>query len=123
MNEKSDRKELERRLEQAKRAAALLNDPVTTERLLKLVKDLEEQLGEADRPKVLLEGLWVGPTHSSSRKPAMENPTEKQIVRRAYELWEQAGKPEGRDQEFYHLAEQELRDADISSPLRTPDNL
>ena len=28
------------------------------------------------------------------------------IVRRAYELWEQAGKPEGRDQEFYHLAEQ-----------------
>jgi hypothetical protein len=51
----------------------------------------------------------------------MENPTE--IVRRAYELWEQAGKPEGRDQEFYHLAEQELRDADKSSPLRTPDNL
>jgi hypothetical protein len=60
MNEKSDRKELERRLEQAKRAAALGNvrapvhgdlgfrlegnDPVTTERLQKLVKDLEEQL-------------------------------------------------------------------------------
>jgi hypothetical protein len=48
MNEKSDRKELERRLEQAKRAAALLNDPVTTERLLKLVKDLEEQLREPE---------------------------------------------------------------------------
>jgi hypothetical protein len=44
MIEKSDRKELERRLEQAKRAAALGNDPVTTERLQKLVKDLEEQL-------------------------------------------------------------------------------
>jgi hypothetical protein len=55
--------------------------------------------------------------------PAMENPTEKQIVHRAYELWEHAGKPEGRDREFYHLAEQELRDADKSSPLRTPDNL
>jgi len=41
MNEKGDRKELERRLEQAKRAVALLNDPVTTERLLKLVKDLD----------------------------------------------------------------------------------
>ena len=53
----------------------------------------------------------------------MENPTEIKIVRRAYELWEQAGKPEGRDQEFYHLAEQELRDVDKSSPLRTPDNL
>ena len=48
MNEKGDRNELERRLEQAKRAAALLNDPVTTERLLKLVKDLEEQLREPE---------------------------------------------------------------------------
>jgi hypothetical protein len=37
-------KNFERRLEQAKRAAALGNDPVTTERLQKLVKDLEEQL-------------------------------------------------------------------------------
>ena len=46
MSEKSDRKELERRLEQAKRAVALLNDPVTTERLLKLVRDLEEQLAK-----------------------------------------------------------------------------
>jgi hypothetical protein len=53
----------------------------------------------------------------------VENPTGQQIVRRAYELWEQAGKPVGRDEEFYHLAEQELRDADKSSPLRTPDNL
>ena len=34
--------------EQAKRAVALLNDPVTTERLQKLVKDWEEQLGEAE---------------------------------------------------------------------------
>jgi hypothetical protein len=42
---------------------------------------------------------------------------------RAYELWEQAGKPDGRDQEFYHQAEQKLRDEDKSSLLRTPDNL
>jgi hypothetical protein len=53
----------------------------------------------------------------------MENPTRMDVVRRAYELWEQAGQPAGRDQEFYHLAEQELRNADKSSPLRTPDNL
>lgn len=53
----------------------------------------------------------------------MEDPRKINVVRRAYELWEQAGKPEGRDQEFYHLAEQELRDAGKSSPLRTPDNL
>jgi predicted GTPase len=48
MDDKSDRKELERRLAQAKRMVALLNDPVTTERLQKLVKDLEEQLREPE---------------------------------------------------------------------------
>ncbi|MDO9560148.1 MAG: DUF2934 domain-containing protein [Bradyrhizobium sp.] len=53
----------------------------------------------------------------------MEQPTKEQIIHRAYELWEQAGKPEGRDDEFYHLAEQELRNADKSSTLRTPDSL
>ncbi len=53
----------------------------------------------------------------------MEQPTKEQIIHRAYELWEQAGKPEGRDDEFYHLAEQELRNADEPSPLRTPDSL
>jgi hypothetical protein len=53
----------------------------------------------------------------------MENPTEKDVIHRAYQLWEEAGKPEGRDEEFYHQAEQELRNEDKSSPLRTPDNL
>ena len=56
-------------------------------------------------------------------EPPMPRPAEIEIVRRAYELWQLAGEPEGKDQEFYHLAEQELRDADKSSPLRTPDNL
>jgi hypothetical protein len=53
----------------------------------------------------------------------MVEPTHMDIVRRAYQLWQQAGEPEGKDQEFYHLAEQELRNEDKSSPLRTPDNL
>jgi hypothetical protein len=46
-----------------------------------------------------------------------------EVVRRAYALWERAGKPDGKDWEFYHLAEQELRNEDKSPPLRTPDNL
>jgi hypothetical protein len=41
----------------------------------------------------------------------MQSPAAIDIVRRAYKLWEQAGKPDGRDQEFYHQAEQELRKA------------
>ena len=53
----------------------------------------------------------------------MAKPAEIEIVRRAYALWEKAGQPEGRDQEFYHQAEQELRNEDKSFPTRTPDNL
>lgn len=41
----------------------------------------------------------------------MAKPRGIEIVRRAYELWEQAGKPEGQDQEFYHQAERELTEA------------
>jgi hypothetical protein len=39
----------------------------------------------------------------------MANSIEQQITRRAYELWEQAGKPEGRDKDFYHQAQEELK--------------
>jgi hypothetical protein len=53
----------------------------------------------------------------------MPAPTDEQIRNRAHKLWEQAGKPEGREDEFWHLAEQELLNEDKSSPLRTPDNL
>ena len=40
----------------------------------------------------------------------MKEPTKEQITSRAYELWEQAGKPEGRDEEFYLQAEKELQE-------------
>jgi hypothetical protein len=44
MTEKSDRKELERRLEQAQRMTKEPVDALTKERLEKLVRDLEERL-------------------------------------------------------------------------------
>jgi len=53
----------------------------------------------------------------------MAQPTEEEIKKRAHELWEQKGKPEGREDEFWELAEQQLRNEDKSSPSRTPDNL
>jgi hypothetical protein len=40
----------------------------------------------------------------------MAYPTDEQIRIRAYELWEQAGKPEGREEEFWHLAERDLQE-------------
>jgi len=45
----------------------------------------------------------------------MENPYHAQIILRAYELWEQAGMPEDRDNEFYNQAEQELRGREVRS--------
>jgi DUF2934 family protein len=40
----------------------------------------------------------------------MAYPTDEQIRFRAHELWQQAGKPEGRDNEFWHLAERDLQE-------------
>jgi TATA-binding protein-associated factor Taf7 len=44
MSEKSDRKELERRLAQARRMVAEAIDPLTKDRLAALIRDIEEQL-------------------------------------------------------------------------------
>jgi hypothetical protein len=43
--------------------------------------------------------------------PAGTQPTFEEISRRAYALWEAAGKPEGEDQRFWFEAELELRRA------------
>jgi len=48
----------------------------------------------------------VGIRAIESRK--METPPEDQIRERAYVLWELAGKPEGREDEFWHEAKKEL---------------
>jgi hypothetical protein len=48
MAQKSDRRELERRLDQARRMAAEPIDPTTKARLKKLLQDLEEQLREPE---------------------------------------------------------------------------
>jgi hypothetical protein len=42
------------------------------------------------------------------------------IVRRGFGLWEQAEKPDGRDQEFYHQAERELQKANEQAATEQP---
>jgi hypothetical protein len=44
MSEKNDRKELERRLAQARLMVAEAIDPLTKDRLAALIRDIEEQL-------------------------------------------------------------------------------
>jgi hypothetical protein len=65
---------------------------------------------------------WSASRAYSSEEMPMENPTKEQIIHRAYQLWEQAGKPEGRDQEFYHQAEEELKGAQ-AAPAETPEGV
>ena len=50
----------------------------------------------------------------------MVRPRMIETVRRAYELWELAGRPEGMDQEFYHQAERELTEAAETSEKDPP---
>jgi hypothetical protein len=51
----------------------------------------------------------------------MKKPARIKVVRRAYELWEKAGKPEGRDQEFYRQAERDLEGE--SEDPETPEDI
>ncbi len=45
------------------------------------------------------------------------------IRARAYQLWQLAGEPEGKEDLFWLEAERELREKQIRHELRTPDNL
>ena len=45
------------------------------------------------------------------------------IRERAHKLWEQAGKPEGKEDQFRFEAERQLAEERIRHELKTPDNL
>jgi DUF2934 family protein len=55
----------------------------------------------------------------------MAEPTENEVLNRAYEIWEQNGRPEGREDEFFERAEKELKEKEADTPptVRIPDNL
>jgi Protein of unknown function (DUF2934) len=42
---------------------------------------------------------------------------------RAFQLWEEAGKPADKMDEFWYKAEQQLKEERIKHELKTPDNL
>ena len=78
-----DRKKLEHQIALATRAAAYIRDEKTAGRLRQLADQLRRKLFP-----------------SSSRRS--------QITARAYQLWEHAGRPPGRDLEFWLQAEREI---------------
>jgi DUF2934 family protein len=48
---------------------------------------------------------------------------EDEIRTRAHELWEQAGRPAGREDHFWLEAERQLKEEQIRHELKTPDTL
>ncbi len=58
---------------------------------------------------------------SATPSPQTAKPNDEDIKILAYYLWEKAGCPEGRDQEFYFQAEQEQRDRKKPDRTRASD--
>jgi hypothetical protein len=50
------------------------------------------------------------------RARAMVKPDEEKIRERAREIWEENGRPAGRDEEFWFQAERELKEAEKEIP-------
>ncbi|MDN5005672.1 DUF2934 domain-containing protein [Bradyrhizobium sp. GCM10027634] len=48
---------------------------------------------------------------------------EQKIRERAHQLWEQAGRPESKENQFWLEAERQLKEEQIRRELKTPDNL
>jgi len=88
MDQSEDPQELERKIEQASRIASALNDQTTVERLTAWAQGLRRRLQQT----------------LNARRANQE------IRTRAHELWEQNGRPTGRDLEFWLQAEAEIKD-------------
>ena len=88
MDEDDDPRELETEIERAKRLATGVGDRTTSQRLWDFVEELKQRL--------------------QKRRAAKRSKDE--IAARAREIWEQQGRPAGRDVEFWLQAKAELRE-------------
>ncbi|MGY2903576.1 DUF2934 domain-containing protein [Bradyrhizobium sp. URHC0002] len=86
MDQSDDPRELERKIEQATRIVSRVNDQTTLERLRTWIEDLKQKL----------------------RQRLEARRTRQAVSARAHELWEQNGRPPGRDLEFWLQAESEI---------------
>jgi len=86
MDQSEDPRELERKIEQAARIASHVNDPTTVERLRAWIEDLKQKLRQRREARRIKQEITI----------------------RAHEIWEQNGRPSGRDLEFWLQAESEI---------------
>ena len=88
MDSYEDPQALERKIEQASRIASSITDQTTYERLKAFIEDLRQKLRDVRKARR----------------------TRQEITARARELWEQNGRPAGRDREYWLQAESELKE-------------
>ena len=81
-----DPKEIARKIEQATRMVSGVSDPTTYERLK----------------------VWIAELRESVRRRQEARKLNHKICARAQELWEQGGRPHGRDKEHWLQAEAEI---------------
>ena len=86
MDDSDDPLELERKIAKANRISSRITDQTTYERLRAWVEELRQRLGQRLAARRMRE----------------------EIRARAHELWEQNGRPSGRDLEFWLQAESEI---------------
>jgi hypothetical protein len=89
MDQIEDPRDLERKIEQASQIASRVTDQTTYQRLTAWVAELKQKL----------------------QKRLADRRTKEEVRVRAYLLWEQHGRPFGRDEEFWLQAEKEIREA------------
>jgi hypothetical protein len=85
--DETDPRKLQHQVELAERAASLVSDQTTTQRLKAFANDVRNLL----------------------QRQLTARRRRREVSARAYELWERAGRPSGRDQEFWFQAEDELK--------------
>jgi Protein of unknown function (DUF2934) len=93
MDQNEDPGDLERKIDQATRIASRVNDQTTLERLSAWIEDLKQRLRQR---------LEARRTRQARQA----------ISARAREIWEENGRPEGRDLEFWLQAESEINERD-----------
>ena len=86
MDQSAEARELERQIEQAARIASRVTDQTTVERLRAWIEDLKQMLRQRREGRRIKQEVTV----------------------RAREIWEQQGRPSGRDLEFWLQAESEI---------------
>jgi hypothetical protein len=87
MDQSEDPRELERKIEQASRIASRLSDQTTVERLWTWIEGLKQKL----------------------RQRREAGRTKQEISARAWEIWDQNGRPVDRDLDFWLQAESEIK--------------